>query len=229
MSDTLMDLKRIKRIYRKGPVSVEALAGVDLRIKTGQMVAIMGPSGSGKSTMMQILGLLDRPTEGEYWLDGQDVSRLPADALASVRGRTIGYVFQSFNLLPRLSVLDNVALHLAYQGISLGERRRQAREMIESLGLESTMHRRPNELSGGQQQRIAIARALVHKPKLILADEPTGNLDSKSAANILSMLEEQHRLGQTLILVTHDPNVGARAERMVEILDGRIVSDSLPA
>jgi putative ABC transport system ATP-binding protein len=203
-------------------VQVEALRDVSLEVREGEFVAIVGPSGSGKSTMMHIIGCLDRPTAGVYRLAGTPVSELDDDRLARLRSRTIGFVFQSYNLLPRTSALDNVATPLLYQGVGRRERVRRATAALERLGLGDRLHHEPTQLSGGQQQRVAVARAIVTDPELILADEPTGNLDSAAGADVLAVLRELHASGRTIVLITHDAEVAAAAERQVHIRDGRI-------
>jgi putative ABC transport system ATP-binding protein len=233
MNDWVIELKDIRKTYRMGEVDVNALAGLDLRVQRSDVLAIMGPSGSGKSTLMNIIGCLDRPTSGTYHLDGKTVSELKDDSLAEIRNRKVGFVFQSFNLLGRSTATANVELPLRYSGMNRG-RRERAQEMLRLVGLEERMMHRPMELSGGQQQRVAIARALVNKPAIILADEPTGNLDSRSGAEILDLLIKLNSdSGVTLIIVTHDPNVAARAHRTIKLMDGCIeedyVSDSKPA
>jgi putative ABC transport system ATP-binding protein len=225
MTAPLIQAQGITKTYRLGRVEVNALRGVDLSLQAGEYVAIMGPSGSGKSTLMHILGCLDRPTEGRYLLDGLDVSRLGARQLAKVRNRKVGFVFQTFNLMPRLTVDENVALPLKYRGgLSRSDRRARARSVLERLGLGNRVGHRPDELSGGQRQRVAIARALVGEPAILMADEPTGNLDSTSGAEVLATFAELHRAGHTIVVVTHDPNVAARAERIIEVADGRIAN-----
>jgi putative ABC transport system ATP-binding protein len=204
---------------------VPALQGVTLKVYPGEFVAIMGPSGSGKSTFMNIIGCLDRPTGGEYWLDGNLVSRLSNDRLASIRNRLIGFVFQGFNLLGRATALKNVALPMVYAGLSRRERERRAQKVLQLVGLGGRMHHKPNELSGGQQQRVAIARALINGPALLLADEPTGNLDSHTSVEIMGVLQALNEQGLTIVLVTHDPKVAQYTRRQVSFLDGRIVSD----
>ena len=224
MTTPLIALDRVSRVYRMGPVEVPALDDVSLRIQPGEFVAIVGPSGSGKSTMMNILGCLDRPTHGSYHLAGAPVAELDDDSLARLRSRTIGFVFQSYNLLPRTSALENVATPLLYQGVRRAERLRRARATLERLGLGDRVDHEPTELSGGQQQRVAIARALVTEPALILADEPTGNLDSHAGAEVTALLRELHRSGRTIVLITHDVTVAATADRQIHLLDGRLAA-----
>lgn len=224
MTAPLLALDRVSRVYRMGSTEVPALADVSLEIATGEFVAIVGPSGSGKSTMMNILGCLDRPTHGSYRLDGTSVADLDDDALAGLRSRAIGFVFQSYNLLPRTSALENVATPLLYQGVGRGERRRRAREALERLGLGDRLEHEPTELSGGQQQRVAVARALVTEPALILADEPTGNLDSHAGAEVTAILRDLHAAGRTVVLITHDVEVAATADRQIHLRDGRIAA-----
>ena len=222
MTDWVLQADDITKVYRMGAVEVHALRGVSFAVARGELVAIMGPSGSGKSTLMNILGCLDRPTSGEYILDGQAVASLSDDQLAAIRNRKVGFVFQSFNLLPRMTALENVALPLRYAGVVRGARER-AQAALEAVGLGERLHHKPNELSGGQQQRVAIARALVNNPAIILADEPTGNLDTKSGREIMALLTGLNRdQGATVILVTHDPEIAAYAERVIHIRDGRI-------
>jgi putative ABC transport system ATP-binding protein len=220
----LIELERVSRIYQMGHMDVPALDDVSLRIHDGEFVAIAGPSGSGKSTMMNILGCLDRPTMGVYRLAGTPVGELDDDKLAKLRSRTIGFVFQSYNLLPRTSAIDNVATPLLYQGVGRGERQRRAREALERLGLGDRARHEPTELSGGQQQRVAVARALVTEPALILADEPTGNLDSHAGAEVIALLRELHRAGRTIVLITHDATIASMADRQIHLLDGRIAA-----
>ena len=218
-------MEGVRKEYRTGDNAVRALDGVDLRIREGEYVAIMGPSGSGKSTMMNVLGCLDVPTGGRYLLDGLDVSRLDDDRLSEIRGRKIGFVFQSFNLLPRLSALENVALPLQYAGVVKEERFARAREVLHQVGLAERLTHRPDELSGGQRQRVAVARALVTRPSLILADEPTGNLDTATSIEIMKLFGAIHRKGNTVILVTHEEDIARQAERIVYLRDGKIEHD----
>jgi putative ABC transport system ATP-binding protein len=217
-------LDRVSRTYSTGRLEVHALQDADLAVQAGEFVAIVGPSGSGKSTMMNILGCLDRPTAGRYELAGTDVDELSDDGLARLRSREIGFVFQSYNLLPRTSALENVAAPLLYQGVGGKERRRRAREALERLGLADRLDHEPSELSGGQQQRVAVARALVTDPALILADEPTGNLDSTSGRDVMGILHQLHFAGRTIVLITHDADVAAGASRQIHIRDGRLVA-----
>ena len=223
MSEALIRLEGVCKVYGAGEVAVHALRHVDLVIGRGEYVAVMGPSGSGKSTLMHILGLLDTPSSGSYLLDGREVSSLPARRLAHLRNREIGFIFQSFNLLPRASLLRNVELPLLYAGVSRAERRRRALEALEVVGLAERVRHRPAELSGGQRQRAAIARALVTRPSVIMADEPTGNLDQQTGTEILELFEGMHSRGQTIIVVTHDPGIARRAGRTITLVDGRIV------
>lgn len=214
------------KIYRLGDVEVQALRGLDVSIDSGEFVAIMGSSGSGKSTLMNILGCLDQPTTGRYWLNGVDVARLRADQLADIRNRQIGFVFQNFNLIPRTSALENVQLPLFYRGVSLREQRVSATEALCLVGLQGREGHYPTQLSGGQQQRVAIARALVASPSLLLADEPTGNLDTESSREIMAILDQLNKeQGITIILVTHEPEIAAYAERTIVIKDGRVLTD----
>src|SRR5512138_2670507 len=225
MAEPLVNVDRVVKTYVMGDVRVEALRGVSLRIDEGEFVAIMGASGSGKSTLMNVLGCLDRPTEGEYRLDGHAVSALDADALAALRNRTLGFVFQNFNLLSRTSALENVELPLLYAGVVTAERHRRAREALERVGLGERADHHPNQMSGGQQQRVAIARALVNRPRVILADEPTGNLDSRTSTEVMALFQELGRAGITVVLVTHEPDISEYAARIVIMRDGRILSD----
>lgn len=215
-------IEGVSKHYLVGGNQVKALDGVNLTINRGEFVAIMGPSGSGKSTMMNILGCLDTPTEGRYWLNGTDVSNMDDDALSDVRGREIGFVFQSFNLLPRYDTLENVSLPLLYAGVPREERLRRAGEALIRVGLGERLHHKPNELSGGQRQRVAIARALINNPSIILADEPTGNLDTKTSDDIMSLFAQINSAGNTVVLVTHEEDVAECAGRIVRLRDGRI-------
>jgi len=226
-NNALISLEGIQRLYSMGDETIYALRGIDLQIKRNEYVALMGPSGSGKSTLMNLIGCLDSPSSGSYWLNGQDVAGLSDNRLAEIRNREIGFVFQTFNLLPRLTALDNVALPLVYAGISELERRERAHDVLKQVGLQDRVGHRPNELSGGQRQRVALARALVNKPSLILADEPTGNLDSKTSEEIMEMFASIHALGNTIVLVTHEEDIARHAHRMVRLKDGRIESDAL--
>ena len=224
-NDLVIRVEALTKTYRMGAEDVRALAGVDFTLGRNEYVSIMGPSGSGKSTFMNVIGCLDVPSSGRYWLNGTAVESLGEDALARIRNREIGFVFQTFNLLPRASALDNVQLPLAYAQVGRSERKKRAAEMLERVGLGERMHHKPNELSGGQKQRVAIARALVTKPALLLADEPTGALDSRTTEEILALFDELHRQGQTLMVVTHEADVAARAMRQVFLKDGRIARD----
>ncbi len=218
----IIKTKGLVKDYELGKIKVRALNGVDLSIETGEFVAIMGPSGSGKSTLMHIIGCLDSPTEGDYYLDGTLVSKMRRNELAAIRNAKIGFVFQSFNLLPHLNILKNVELPLMYAGIAGKKRSLRAREILDSVGLSDRLRHKPGELSGGQRQRVAIARAIVNNPSIVLADEPTGNLDSTSGGDILEIFEQLHSLGNTVIMVTHDAAVAARADRIIQIHDGKI-------
>ena len=226
MSDRVIHVEGLRREYEMGAERVLALRGLTLTIRRNEYVAIMGPSGSGKSTLMNLLGCLDTPTGGTYWLSGQEVSRLSDDALARVRNQEIGFVFQTFNLLPRASALHNVELPLVYAGVGARERRQRAEEALTRVRLGDRMHHRPNELSGGQRQRVAIARALVNRPSLLLADEPTGNLDSQTSDEIMQVFGELHRQGQTIVVVTHEASIAAHALRTVVLRDGQLDSDT---
>ncbi len=226
---SLIETKELWKTYEMGAEQVHALRGVSITIEKGEYVAIMGPSGSGKSTMMNLIGCLDTPTKGEYSLNGRQVSTMNDDELASIRNREIGFVFQTFNLLPRATALHNVELPLIYNGSSTLERRQAAERALGMVELSDRMFHKPSELSGGQRQRVAIARALVNNPSLLLADEPTGNLDSKTSQDIMSLFNELHSQGNTIILVTHEPDIARHARRVLSILDGQIASDELVA
>jgi putative ABC transport system ATP-binding protein len=221
----VLDVRNLTKVYGEGEATVHALRGVSLLIERGDYVAIMGSSGSGKSTLMNILGCLDIPSSGQYLLDGVDVSRLNGNQLALVRNRRIGFIFQAFNLIPRTSAVANVALPLAYAGVKAAERRRRAMAALDLVGLADRADHEPNQLSGGQQQRVAVARALVTEPALLLADEPTGNLDSRSTADVLAIFDELNAAGRTIVLITHEPEVGDRTKRLVKLFDGQISSD----
>jgi putative ABC transport system ATP-binding protein len=219
----LIQLEGITKTYDSGDNAVQALRGVELQIGGGEFVSIIGPSGSGKSTLMHILGCLDSPSKGRYWLDGEDVAAMSGKALARIRNQKLGFVFQSFNLLPRATIWKNVELPLLYAGIDSDERRARALEALDKVGLKDRAKHRPNQLSGGQRQRVAIARAIVNNPSLILADEPTGNLDQKTGGDIIRLFEELAANNQTIIIVTHDPAIAARTQRRIKIVDGFIV------
>lgn len=227
MSNSLIKITNIKRDFALGNEIVYVLKGIDLEIKKGDYVALMGPSGSGKSTLMNLLGCLDTPTSGTYILNGKDVSQMQDDELAEIRNKEIGFIFQTFNLLPRTTALDNVALPMIYAGHSKSERTTRATEVLKQVNLADRMDHQPNQLSGGQRQRVAIARALVNKPSIILADEPTGNLDSKTSEEIMALLEEIHQKGNTIIVVTHEEDIAAHAKRIIRMRDGMIESDNL--
>ena len=224
----MIETDAITKVYKMGKVQVHALRGISIRIEEGEYAAIVGPSGSGKSTHMHILGCLDKPTDGKYVLAGNDVSRLSRARLARVRNQEIGFVFQSFHLLPRANVLRNVELPLVYGGASKRERRERARESLERVGLGDRLKHRPSELSGGQRQRVAVARALVSKPKILFADEPTGNLDQSSGAEVMELFNELNEEGHTVILVTHDKNVASNAKRVIQLVDGEVSADGPP-
>ncbi len=225
MSETIIEIKEIKRNFALGAETVYVLKGVDLEIAKGDYVALMGPSGSGKSTLMNILGCLDTPSSGSYVLNGKDVSKMDDGELAEIRNKEIGFVFQTFNLLPRTTALDNVALPMIYSGKSKSERNKRAEEVLTQVGLSDRMDHQPNQLSGGQRQRVAIARALVNHPSIILADEPTGNLDTKTSVEIMALFDEIHRKGNTVILVTHEEDIAEHAHRIIRLRDGVVESD----
>ncbi len=227
MNQDVIRLDSITRFFKVGTEIVRALRGVSLNIKRNEFVALMGPSGSGKSTLMNLIGCLDTPTNGSYWLNEKDVSKLPDDELAEIRNKEIGFVFQTFNLLPRLNALENVALPMIYAGYSKNDRTERAMNVLEQVRLTDRVKHKPNELSGGQRQRVAIARALVNKPSIILADEPTGNLDSVTSIEIMGLIEEIHKAGNTIILVTHEEDIARHAHRIVRLSDGLIASDEL--
>ncbi len=224
----IIRVEGLVKVYDTGEVPLRALDGVTMQVTRGEFVAIMGHSGSGKSSLMNVLGALDRPTEGHYWLDGEDVGEMDLDELADLRNRRIGFIFQSFNLLPRLNAMQNVMLPMIYRVENRADAEMRESESIaalESVGLGKRMYHRPNQLSGGQQQRVAIARALINKPSLLLADEPTGNLDSKSSEDIMGILQRLNRQGVAIVMVTHEPDIAAHAERIIHMKDGRIISD----
>jgi putative ABC transport system ATP-binding protein len=221
----LIRMRGVTKTYDAGELAVQALRGIDLEIESGQMVAVIGPSGSGKSTLMHILGCLDAPTDGTYRLEGKDVSELSGFQLAAIRNQKVGFVFQTFNLLPKASVLRNVELPLLYAGVAGAERKELALQALDKVGLRERAKHRPSELSGGQRQRAAIARAIVNEPSLILADEPTGNLDTRTGLEILEIFDRMHTRGETIVIVTHDPRIAERCERVVSIVDGRIEDD----
>ena len=222
----IIDIKHLRKTYHMGTQTVHALKDVSLSINKNEYVALMGPSGSGKSTLMNLLGCLDTPSEGQYILNNQDVSILSDAELAMIRNKEIGFVFQTFNLLPRLSALENVALPLVYAGVSKADRLKKAHEVLEAVGLADRVNHKPNELSGGQRQRVAIARALVNDPAIILADEPTGNLDTKTSIEIMALFEKIHDSGNTVILVTHEPDIAEHAHRVVRLRDGLLETDT---
>jgi putative ABC transport system ATP-binding protein len=226
MSDNVIEIRNIIRDFKLGQQTVHVLKGIDLDIKKGEYVAIMGPSGSGKSTLMNLLGCLDTPTSGTYVLNGKDVSQMSEDELAEIRNTEIGFVFQTFNLLPRTTALENVALPMIYAGASKKVRSERASEVLTDVGLADRMDHKPNQLSGGQRQRVAVGRALVNKPSIILADEPTGNLDSKTSLEIMELFDEIHANGNTVIMVTHEEDVAAHAKRIIRLTDGMIDTDT---
>jgi len=221
----IIDMRELRKIYDSGAIQVEALKGIDLRVESGEFVAIVGPSGSGKSTLLNIVGCLDTPSAGSYRLDGEEVAELDVDELADIRNRKVGFVFQSFNLLPQITAYENVELPLLFHGTGARERRERVEHLFEQVALADRMHHRPTELSGGQMQRVAIARALACAPALVLADEPTGNLDSSSGKDIMSLFEELAAKGHTMVLITHDNALAQRTRRIVQLQDGRVVED----
>lgn len=225
-ASTIIETKEVWKTYKMGDETIHALHGVSFSIQRNEYIAIIGPSGSGKSTLMNLIGCLDTPTQGEYWLNGKLVSKMDDDELAHIRNKEIGFVFQTFNLLPRASALHNVELPLIYNGTSSGERLKRAKAALEQVDLGHRMGHKPNELSGGQRQRVAIARALVNNPSIILADEPTGNLDSTTSEEIMALFDVLHSRGNTIILVTHEPDIAAHAHRVLTIRDGRIATDT---
>lgn len=226
MANPLINIKKLKRDFQLGNETINVLKGIDLQINKGEYVALMGPSGSGKSTLMNLLGCLDTPTSGTYILNGNDISQMQDDDLAEIRNKEIGFVFQTFNLLPRTTALDNVALPMIYAGYSKSERNERATEVLTQVNLSDRMDHQPNQLSGGQRQRVAIARALVNKPSIILADEPTGNLDSKTSIEIMNLFNDIHQKGNTVIVVTHEEDIAKYAHRVIRLKDGMIESDT---
>lgn len=225
----MLEVVNLRKVYQMGDTAVEALKSVSFRVEKGEFVAIMGPSGSGKSTLMHLIGCLDHPTEGKYFLEGEDVSQVSDDKLAEIRNRYIGFVFQQFNLLPRMSILQNVEVPLIYAGVGKRERQKIAREVLDKVGLSNRLTHQPNEISGGQRQRVAIARALVNNPSLLLADEPTGNLDSKTGEEIMTMFRELNDHGHTIVLVTHEEDIARQARRVLYVRDGEIQRDEVMA
>lgn len=227
MQNNVIEINNITKFYHVGTEVVKALQGVSITIKRGEYVAIMGPSGSGKSTLMNMIGALDTPTGGQYILNGTDVSHLSDDSLAEIRNKEIGFVFQTFNLLPRYTALENAMLPLIYAGVPKHDRVKRGEEVMEKVGLTNRMQHRPNEMSGGQRQRVAVARALVNRPSIILADEPTGNLDSKTSVDIMRLFDEIHQAGNTIILVTHEEDIAQHAHRIIRLRDGLVESDAI--
>jgi putative ABC transport system ATP-binding protein len=225
--ETVIDIRKLVRNFKLGTETIKVLRSVDLLVQRGEYVALMGPSGSGKSTLMNILGCLDTPTEGEYYLNGREVARLSDNELAEIRNKEIGFIFQTFNLLPRSTALDNVILPLIYAGLKKEEREKQAKLALDQVGLSDRITHKPNELSGGQRQRVAIARALVNNPSILLADEPTGNLDTKTSIEIMGLLHDIHKSGNTIIIVTHEEDIAQHAHRIIRLRDGVIESDTI--
>ncbi len=225
MNDAIIEVSHLSKIYKTGEIQTAALSDVSLTIKKGEFVAVMGPSGSGKSTLMHILGALDLPTEGTYFLDGKEVSKLTDDELAAIRNRKIGFVFQAYNLLPRTSAIDNVSLPMEYAGIAENEQKEKAKKLLTLVGLGDRLNHSPNKLSGGQQQRVAIARALIMDPAIILADEPTGNIASAQAEEIMAIFQKLNQEGHTVIMITHESDIAEHASRIIHIKDGKIVKD----
>ena len=228
-ADFIIHMQSIRKIYDTGKVKVEALKGIDLAVTSGEFVAIMGPSGSGKSTLMNLIGCLDTPTDGRYRLGGEDVAKLDRDQLADVRNRRVGFVFQGFNLLPQITAFENVEMPLVFGGVSVRERRERVAELLGKVGLDDRMDHKPTELSGGQKQRVAIARALAMRPDVVLADEPTGNLDTSAGGDIMELFSDLWKQGRTLVVITHDMSLARRTGRIVEMRDGRIVADGAVA
>ena len=225
--ETVIDIRKLVRNFKLGTETIKVLRSVDLLVQRGEYVALMGPSGSGKSTLMNILGCLDTPTEGEYYLNGREVARLSDNELAEIRNKEIGFIFQTFNLLPRSTALDNVILPLIYAGLNKEDREKQAKLALDQVGLSDRITHKPNELSGGQRQRVAIARALVNNPSILLADEPTGNLDTKTSIEIMGLLHDIHKSGNTIIIVTHEEDIAQHAHRIIRLRDGVIESDTI--
>ena len=226
-SKTIIDIRDVVKTFQVGEIEVHALRGVDLAIEEGSFLAIMGPSGSGKSTLLNILGCLDRPTSGYYYLGGKNVAQMDDDTLSSIRGKRLGFIFQSYNLIAQLTVIENIKVPLIYQGVNLQDYEQKCIELAALVGLEDRLEHRPSQLSGGQQQRVAIARSLINDPLMILADEPTGNLDSKTGKEVLELIEKLHRQGKTIVMVTHDYEIAYRADRVIHMMDGRIDSDEI--